>query len=381
MPMSDGPSFETAQRAAIIADAATHFPELGPITSGALLDLVAAELGHRNALDGFQDYGGAVLDPANPAAQTLRTRAVAPSCVLHIVAGNTPIAGLQSLIRGLLLGSENLVKLPSSGLPEIDAFVAQLAPVMRASVTLSTELKADWLRRANAIIVFGDDGTVDHFRHRARADQVFVAHGHAISFGIIFSDADGTAAVRAARDVGMYDQQGCLSPHCLYVDPDGIDARDFAGELAAAMADYEKIDPRSDISADESATITALRDSYSFRAASDDQVAVWQSPVGTAWTVVFETDPSFTVSPLNRFVFVNPLPRGGLADLRKDIKAVRPHLSSIAIHPFSDAHAESAADLGASRICPLGHAQAPHLLWHQDGRPQLSPLVKWQDIG
>ncbi len=377
--MGHGLRLDTAQRAAAIAEAAKHFPALGPINAETLLDLVATELGNRGALDGFHDYGGA--SQVKDSARLLRTRAIAPGCVLHILAGNTPIAALQSLIRGLLLGSENLLKLPSSGLPEIDDFVARLPSELSRLVTLSAELKDDWLRRAKAIIVFGDDDTVHHFRRQTRVDQMFVAHGHAISFGVIFSDRDGTAAERAARDIGLYDQQGCLSPHCLYIDNHAIDAKEFAADLATAMANYEKIDPRSDISAGESAAITALRASYSFRAANDERVAIWQSPAGSEWTVIFETETQFAVSPLNRVVFVKPLPDGGIADLNDELRTVRPYLSSIAVHPLTAALAESLIDLGASRICALGEAQHPHPLWHQDGQAQLSPLVKWQDIG
>lgn len=375
--MSDAKKSATAQRATDIAAAAKHFPALGPIDAETLLDLVAAELGDRRMLDGFQNYA----DPANASGHPLRTRAIAPACILHIVAGNTPIAGLQSLIRGLLLGSENLVKLPSAGLADIDEFVAHLPSSLSCLVTLSRQLGDDWLGRANAVIVFGNDDTVHHFRRQARTDQRFVAHGHAISFGVIFSDLDGTAAERAARDVGLYDQQGCLSPHCLYVDEAAIDARAFAADLAAAMANYEKTDPRSHISAAESAAITALRDSYAFRAANDERVAIWQSPAGSEWTVIFETETKFAVSPLNRVVFVKPLPDGGIADLTEQLTMVRAHLSSIAVHPFSHAHAESLSQLGASRLCALGGAQRPHPLWHQDAQAQLSPLVKWQDIG
>ena len=370
---------DTAQRAAAIAEAAQHFPALGSISAESLLDLVAAELGRRDALDGFGNYGAA--GQSESAERPLRTRAIAPSCVLHIVAGNTPIAGLQSLIRGLLLGSQNLVKLPSAGLPEIDAFVARLAPGLSRQVTLCRALEDDWLRRANAIIVFGDDDTVDHFRRQARADQSFIAHGHAISFGVIFSDPDGTAAERAARDVGLYDQQGCLSPHCFYVDNAAIDAKGFAGSLATAMANYEKIDPRSDLAIGESAAITALRDSYTFRAASDEDVAIWQSPTGSEWTVIYDPSSGFAVSPLNRVAFVKPLPTSDITELAGELGIVHPYLSSIAVHPFTDSHAESLCYLNASRICALGAAQQPHPLWHQDGRPQLSPLVKWQDIG
>jgi hypothetical protein len=367
----------TAARATALEKAAQSLASPGSYTAESLLDLVAAELGHRGVLDGFQDY-------ADGPRAALRSRALAPKCILHIVAGNTPQAALQSLIRGLLLGANNLVKLPSAGLPEIDTFVANLPPQLGANVKLARELDPQWLRAASAIIVFGDDATVHHFRQRARSNQIFIAHGHRISFSVLLGDPDGDAAELAARDVGIYNQQGCLSPHDIYVDEakgSGVNARTFAADLAVALADYERHDPRGAISTGEAADITALRDSYRYRAANDDRVAIWNSSPGTEWTVIFEADPQFAVSPLNRVVFVKPLPAPGSANLEAELRLVRPHLSSIAIHPFSDTNALSFVELGASRLCPMGHAQDPHPLWHQDGQAQLAPLVQWQDLG
>ena len=99
----------TAHRAESIACAAESFhPLLGPTSARDLLAWVAAELGDASALDRWFTHGGA------------RTKALAPSVILHVVSGNTPHAALQSLIGGLLLGSRNLVKLPGSGLDAFD---------------------------------------------------------------------------------------------------------------------------------------------------------------------------------------------------------------------------------------------------------------------
>ena len=81
------------------------------------------------------------------------------------------------------------------------------------------------------------------------------------------------------------------------------------------------------------------------------------------------------VSPLNRFVFVKPLP----ADLAPHLRLVRPHLSSVAIWPYRDSYPDRAASLGATRICRLGNAQDPSVFWHQDGLENLAPLVRWID--
>ena len=370
-------AFDTRARARALAEAAAGFPDLGPLKAGDLLDLITAELGHPEILEGFQDHA------------CIKARALAPDCILHILAGNTPLAGLQSLIRGVLLGASNLVKIPSTGLPEIGEFVGFLPEALQASIRVSTELSEEWLQSADALIVFGDDDTVAHFHQRKRPDQVFVAHGHRISFGVIFAPTRDEPSTRdvaalAARDAGLHDQLGCLSPHNFYVEQTAKNpraARDFAEQLAAAMTDFEISHPRREISLATAAKIRQLRDSYRFRNAGSDDTGLWHSKEGTSWTVIYDNDPEFVVSPLYRTVFVKPLPEGGTAALSSDLGHVLHHLSTITFHPFSEANGRRLSHLPASRLCPLGTAQLPHPVWHHDGEAQLSPLVKWQDLG
>jgi hypothetical protein len=184
------------------------------------------------------------------------------------------------------------------------------------------------------------------------------------------------AAAAAARDVSLFDQQGCLSPHCLYV---GGDARGFAKQLAEEMAAFDAVTPRRPLSIGESAELMHLRSGYEFRARNDSRVQFWQSEGSTNWTVIFEEEAQFAVSCLNRLVFVKPLPSH--AAMPEALGMVRDYLSTIGLWPFSSAEAEKWTGYGASRICPLGMAQEPSLFWHQDGGQVLAPLVTWVDIG
>ena len=347
----------TKERAEAIVRAAEGFEAfLGELDAGELVGLVELELG---SLDGFVEWGG------------VRSKAVAPHTILHVVSGNSPHAGLQSLVRGVLLGARNLVKVSAGAGDEIAAF----ARALDYGVEVSEELPGEWLAGAGAVIVFGSDETVDHFRDRVRPDQVFVPHGHRVSFSVVLEAADEAARL-AARDVSLFDQQGCLSPHCIYV---GGDAKCFAGRLAAEMAAFDAHTPRRELSLGESAELMHLRSSYAFREASDSRVRVWQSEGNTNWTVIYEEDAQFAVSCLNRLVFVKPLP--ARERMPEALAMVGDHLSTIGLWPFSLAEAESWSGCGASRICPLGQAQEPSIFWHQDGGQVLAPLVRWVDAG
>ncbi len=348
----------TATRAHHLAAAAARFPFLGKTTTDDLLALVRAELGHAEALDDFVPYGGHCA------------QAVAVATILHVVSGNTPAAGLQSLIRGLLLGAHNLCKTPSAGLPELADFRAALPAALAARVELAGELPADWLARAEALIVFGHDATIAHFRGLARPGQRFIAHGHRLSFGVVFHDPAFASAPLAARDASLFDQQGCLSPHVFYV---AGDAPGYAARLAGEMRAFQEREPRGKIALAAANAIRTRREELAFRTAQGEPVALWQSDASTAWTVVFDARPGFPRSPLNRFIFVKPLP----ADLAAELREVRAHLSCAGLWPATLAQARTLAPLGVSRLCPLGQMQAPPWTWLQDGAPALAPLVRW----
>ena len=348
----------TRDRIAALCRAAQNFAFLGPTIADALLLLVRTELGHADALDDFVPLAGSLV------------KAVAPRVILHIVSGNTPAAALQSLIRGLLLGAHNLCKIPSAGLPEVAEFHATLPAELAACVEISGELPDEWLTGADALIVFGSDETIAHFRARTASWQTFIAHGHALSFGVVFDDTDGASIAGVARDASVFDQQGCLSPHVIYVRGD---ARDYAARLAEAMRLFHEREPRGAISLSESNTIRALRNDLAFRAANGEPIALHASTGSTAWTVVFEGAPGFPRSPLHRFLFVKPLP----ADLAAELREVRAHLSCAGVWPATLENARALAGTGVTRICPLGKMQQPPWSWRQDGQPTLAPLVRW----
>jgi hypothetical protein len=348
----------TAERLEIIGHAAGHFPFLGRTTSVELQELLLCELGHAEVLDGFVRRGCDLV------------RAVAPRSILHILASNTPAAGLQSLIRGLVLGSHNRLKLPSDGLPAIEAFCKLLTKELSALVEVGTEVPPAWLAEAEAVVVFGNDRTIEDFLRRVRPDQIFVGHGHRISFGVVFGDPTYLSIDAAARDASAFDQLGCLSPHVYYV---AEDAREYAERMAGAMASHAIFNPRGAVSPAVANEIRALREETRFRAAANEPCRVWQSDESTEWTVIYDESPGFPVSPLHRTIFVKPLPQ----DLSTELDGVRKHLSCAGIFPATRENAERLAAFGVSRICPIGNMQTPPWTWAQDGQQTLAPLVRW----
>ena len=235
----------------------------------------------------------------------------------------------------------------------------------------------EWATSFDALTVYGSDETIAWFAARVSVTTRFVPHGQRLSIALVRGDVHRAARL-AARDVGLHDQRGCLSVHDVFVAPEaGLPASGFAELLAGAMASFEQEVPRSPLSPSEAGAITNLRETVRFVAASQpDQVRIWHSDPGTAWTVISDCNPAIAVSCLNRVVFVKPWP-----EEPAELGAERRHLAALALHPFSPAAAEPYTMIEATRICALGTVHDPPLSWHHDGILPLASLVSWVDVG
>jgi hypothetical protein len=187
---------------------------------------------------------------------------------------------------------------------------------------------------------------------------------------------------RVADDVTAWDQNGCLSPHVIYVEERGaVESDKFAARLAAELMQREAVEPRGKISVEESAAIASRRAIYEALAAHRGDVKLWQSEGSTAWTVVFEHETRFHFSPLNRFVFVKPVP--DLAAVLQGVDELKGRVSTVALAAPPEKLREVAPQLarwGVTRICAPGQMQNPPLTWRHDGRPALGDLVTWTDV-
>jgi hypothetical protein len=142
------------------------------------------------------------------------------------------------------------------------------------------------------------------------------------------------------------------------------------------MDRFNRTHPRGSLTTDEKATIANLRAAYRFRAAGDLRVALWEGGANLDWTVVYEEDTWFPASPLNRVIFVKPLPE----DLPSSIGPAAEHIGAIGLFPCTEELAGRFAPLRPSRFCPVGRMQDPPWTWHNGGIPRLASLVKWVDF-
>ena len=342
-----------------VVSAAAEFPWLGDFTSESVRRWIGLELGPYLSDCEPQRYG------------SQHCLAVPLSPILHVVSGNTPNAALQSLIRGVIVGAANWIKLPKEGLPEVDIFVHALPHDLRPE--LSSVLHPRWMEEAEAIVVFGSDETIQEFSKRVLPTQRFLGHGHKISLGLIWGRCDFRIAEGIARDVFPFDQLGCLSPQFFYV---AGDSAEFAAELSKRLGEVRSKAATATRERGLAAGLRAFREEWKFRAATEPDVFFWESYGNLDWVVIHDPNPGLVTSPLHGTIFIKAMP----ADLEFALSPMRRQISTIGLSPVSLESATLAIRLGAQRICEIGQMQHPPLTWHHDGWPALGSFVRYVDV-
>ena len=350
--------------------------------------LLQQELGHAHRLDRFA---------AAPWEKEARrsARATGPRLLFHIAAGNVPNPILMSIALGLLSRAGQFVKCATGAalLPRLFAHsLYQAEPKLGACLEVAAwkggrlDLEQALYDEADLVTATGSDATLAEIRGHLSAQTRFLGYGHRVSFGYLAHESLSRhgakkMAALAAADVAAWDQLGCLSPHVFYVEQKGaIQPELFAEMLAAEMAKREIIAPRGTLTTADAASISSRRALYEVRAAASPGTCLWKSEGSTAWTVVYEAEPGFQFSCLNRFIHVNAV--ANLTEALNAAEPVRGRVSTVGLAaPDGSAEviATELARWGVTRICAIGQMQNPPLTWRHDGRPGLGDLVTWTD--
>ncbi len=359
------------------------------ITRDHLHGLLTQELGDTRRLD--------VMTATEVEQKSSRAATViGPEFLVHIAAGNIPNPTFMGIVLGLLTRSAQFVKCASGSafLPRLFAHslyeadsklgaCLELAQWRGGNMDLENVLFAE----ADCVTATGSDETLAAIRSRLTARARFLGYGHRVSFGFVarevLSHAGGPRiASRVTDDVVAWNQLGCLSPHVIYVQPGGeVPPERFAELLADELERREQTEPRGELPAPHAATIASRRGIYEVRAAHSPETLMWHSQESTAWTVIFEADPRFQTSCLNRFIYVKPVK--DLTELLQNAEVVRGKVSTVglaALEPQTEELALQLARWGVTRVCPLGQMQNPPLAWRHDGRPALGDLITWTDF-
>ena len=344
----------------------------------------------RGALEG--EFGSiAVLDDFQPRQPRGLQRAFGAPLTIHIFSGNIPGVSVTSLIRALCVKSSSFGKTAAGepyfavcfarALAEVDAELADCIAVAYWPGG-SEDLEDVAFSEAGVVIAYGGDETVSGIGCRVPASARFIGYpnrvGATLISGSALNSADVLSLARAAAlDVVTFDQQGCVSPHTVYVEKGGeVEPLEFASELASALETLSVEIPRGTMAPGESALIHQLRAQAEMRGAT-----VLASERGTEWTVIVEDRIEFQPSPLNRVIQVQPV--NDLADALSALERVGPHLQTVALAAEAaevGSLATKLGDIGATRLVSVGEAAWPAAHWHHDGRFQFMDLVHFVDL-
>jgi len=385
LALEQGPAATGFSAATLASGLDCFFRQLTPENFHALLE---QDLGHGQRLDKM--VAAEAEHKANRAAM-----AIGPELLVHIGAGNLPVPTLMSIVLGVLVRSAQFVKCATG---------ATLVPRLFAHSLYEAEPKlgacleiAEWpgsnlaltdtlFTEADCVTATGADSTLEAVRLRVPAKTRFLGYGHRVSFAFVSNRvlsglASRKVVERAAADVVAWNQLGCLSPHLIYVEEGGgLSAEKFAELLAVELEGREALEPRGEVPTQAAAAIASRRSLYDIRAAHSPDTRQWVSRNSTAWTVVYEADPRFQLSCLNRFIYVKGV--RSLTEALENADNVRGKVSTVGLAAPEDRAQDLATELarwGASRVCPLGQMQNPPLTWRHDGRPALGDLVAWTD--
>jgi len=386
LALERGPAATGFSRQTLMSGLCSFFKQLTPDNFQTLLE---QDLGHARRLD---ELSAAGFDQKTGRAAI----ATGPELLVHVAPGTLPNPTLMSMVLGVLVRSAQFVKCASGSafLPRLFAHsLYEAEPKLGACLELAewtggTEsLEQALFEQADCVTATGSDDTLENLRRRIPTRTRFLGYGHRVSFAYVSSEMLSGLSVRrtagrAATDVAAWNQLGCLSPHVIYVqDGGGLAPEKFAELLAEALEQKEENEPRGELPPGTAAAIATRRSLYELRAAHSPETRHWQSRESTAWTVVFEADPRFQLSCLNRFIYVK-----GVRDLTEALQnadSVKGKVSSVGLGAPEHRVAELATELarwGVPRVCPLGQMQSPPLSWHHDGRPALGDLVTWTDV-
>jgi hypothetical protein len=238
------------------------------------------------------------------------------------------------------------------------------------------------------VLAFGGDNAIASIAREAHPEAKVVLHGSKVSVAYIAGDslkrrALADIAARAAHDVALYDQQGCLSPHAFYVERGGdVSPAAFASALGGALEALRDGLPRREPELEEAARIQLYRAQAQFEEAAEVRgTRVLASSEGTDWTLIYEDGARFEPTPAYRTVRVHAV--GGVNEVAAAIAPAVGAIEAIGLEARGREKAVLAAEfaaMGVPRISALGALQQPALSGTHGGVHRLLPFLKWSTV-
>jgi acyl-CoA reductase-like NAD-dependent aldehyde dehydrogenase len=304
-----------------------------------------------------------------------------------VLGGAIPMPSVLQILTPLALGSPVLVRPgahdPVTARAVADA-LARLDPLLGGCVEVVSFPHADAaamdaLAQAECVVATGSDAAVNAVAARVKPWQRFVGYGHRFSAAVLGRGPRLPAACEAlARDVALWDQTGCLSPVVLLAVGWRWDERAaLLDELANVFADRDRHWPLGKLAAEDAAARANEIATAELRAAGVGDADLRRDGA-KKWALLAEQGATFRGSPLGRVLRVHFVPTARAA--ATVLAPAAHHLAALGVAEMPDSDLSALLALRPSRLCPLGHMQAPPISWCHDGRGVVLPIAALTDL-
>lgn len=313
---------------------------------------------------------------------------------VHVIAGNSPVIALQTVINNAIARSDAIIKIPANDPYAAIAIVRTMIemdpehPLTRhVSVGYwkggdrAVETRIYDSRNIEKIVAWGGFASMRSIRDYLGPGIDLVALDPKLSASIIGRDAFATAeatddaAQRAAADIGYFNQGGCVSARVLYVetgtDEPGIArANQFGQKVYAAL---QQLPP--DISSPHPDFDPLLRDEIDgIRHAGAYRVFGGLGNEGAI--IVSQAEEVVDFSERLDCRVANIVPVDAAADA---LNYLTIHTQTIGIYPDELKHRfrDMCALRGGQRIVSLGYATSVGMAGPHDAIQVLPRMVRW----
>jgi len=321
------------------------------------------------------------------AARMSASRRHSAKTIGFIAAGNVAGAGIHEVAIALLAGARVLIKTASAEpiffaefartIAEIDSDAGARIEVLHWSRE-RTDLTAALIENCDLVAAYGDDATIGSLSR-----PNVIGFGSRVSVAVVALDACESSRVERvaellARDVALFEQLGCLSPHQVFVvSPEDNAARSLAVRIAATLERVGKSMPPVRIPVRDAAEIRGVRERARWRAIAGESIELFEGR-GLEWTLIFErrrdASEPIKISPGFRTVHVTAV--RDVPEFLDCIGRVSERIEAMAVAGDKSGNIGRAlAAMQIPYVCAPGEMQSPPLDWRHGGGAFLDAMV------
>jgi hypothetical protein len=338
-------------------------------TEKALVSVVERELGDITALDGFA---------ARKNQPDIYARGVDH---VAIIASRTTIGvALPATIYAIIAKTNILVKDREDGFMRtfFQTLIEEeplLAPALRAESWSGAD--PERLANMDVVVAFGDSNTLKTIRNGLANETRFIGFGPRISCGIfniseIHVPQQRTALfMQAARDMLLYEAEGCMSLHLIFVKTNELPTSPWFAEVAhdmLAALDVIAIEfPPARRSAADQLGIAATKSSLRFKASINDGCFIEQAQ--HAVLITASEPPPLTPG------ICTIIPVADDQAIAVYLATHQLRLEAVSVVDPITISSELAELIGVARVTTFGCLQQPPFSGEHGGRPRLLDFV------